>query len=1534
MACSIKDIKSDSMDVVRSIVKGNAKTITFTKNGDALITPSPNSKKVRTIVSARKLAEQKVRLINKWSRDKFGSDAYQGQWTAIYESPSDVRLELKFPKKLEEHYIIKEQRQEAQKLQEQDAERAGLVYADDYLFDDLPATADGFNYGLYVKKKKEMRDYFSTRISVLENMSNKTKETFEQISDYKEIVKNLNKDIKHLDNEEAILENFFNYFNNDLNIIENVLFNNQTKDNLLSAREMIDEMRFVLAYDPSSANKSDDSKVVFSDVKRTELTPSQRKMFDEFESRLNRIESRLDIAEQDYLATGLENENLVDDSEEKAQQISFFARNFLPIDGSSDSSPIMKFVRKTYDDAVGKSETNILRQSLESIKNNITKKLEKEGKKFSLFTRKNTDGSNTLAGKFNDEWNEFFSDVNRKFKTIQEMTYKKDKDAEDYEKIRAAREGLFDKMNGNVEFIDVRRIPDLKNHPELQSSFSTFFSEDTEAEQYKEELIQSLIGENGNRESAERIYNRIVEEQLEKIFQFEVDMQRQLNRVLKEEGVDEFKDLSDKNKNIYMSIYYTNSPFAFADSYTNTGTSTVQKVYFKEGESFIGTDTATMEYQSILPKDSRFIDRDFEKDIESDPEYFEAWKMMDTGVRYINKNRKYKSKFGETTKENALIYEQDLYKQNVDGILSLAKYYSKSALDRIRKVLSTSKFKDKTNVKMVNKVASSIDEIIKNRTLPKLKVMKAFGYDAREVVHAAQLSDDAVKYLRSITDKPIPTSFVTEEFLTEISTDEVMNSQNDNIFEVLNTQLEVIEKFKAKKEIESKLLFLKNLIENKSKTTDPEERENNRAVVMEFINANLYDVNNRANWGFKRNAPLRQSKDAGSIFYSYAEEETIDEINKAINLIKELRKEMTDTGQIEQANKDIDALIAYKKSKGQIISPGSITETFAIKIPIMAGLGLNLPSQIGNLFMGNLSGRQNDGIEWKSGNFIVADSYTRKWKIARRKLSKNERERQRLTNTLISSLGVFQNSANEVHKVIESDFKNKALKYATNPLHIVGDMEKTIQRPQILAKLGDIMITDKNGNEVPAFDVNNTSEPHPAFKLVKGVLHLKEEFDTEENRATWINRNSQRYADLFGESGEIPRMIARINGDYRNSSKTGIKQTTLGATFMMFKTWLPAFIQRRYGRKDGVISNLFDSGRAGQTMMLTSMTAAGYLLTGPMVYFSPLFTIMTMAGYMGYRAFQKSKQDDMNYLDALKAEIKTIKFKMSFVKTPFQLTAGVAAKFAQQSTNLIFGKQQISDSAIASLAGIRQKEEETDEDFELNKARLNFLLTEASTTLTLLMLKTLVNALLFPDEEEEKKYKELDGFYEKVSNDPDTAAYYFFENMFTRFADDANLLNDGASMASTLKLGVVEKTTGLANAAYQQFANGNYQKGPHAGENRIVVKGSEFFVPRGMLDWSLGFGKTIRQDYRQKDELNKVFMSDIDKYEGQRQKMRAERKIELKKELENRYPNKDADYVEKKLQKQLRKEFPTIKKYFNEDGTLKPWKKNKVSRYD
>lgn len=1526
MACSLEDIKNDSMAVVRRMVKGDAKTVSFTKRGDALITPSPNSKNVKTQQNAYNMAVDKVERINEWSKEKFGTDAYTGQWTSITQSPSDVRIELKFPKSLESAYEKKIAIDEARRIQEEDAERAGIIYSDDYMFDYLPASEDGFQYGLYLDKKKSMRDYFSTRISVLENMANKTKKTFEQISEYKEVVKKLNKDINNLEDDNSQLENFFNYFNNDLNLIKDILLNNKTMDNLLSARNVVNELKFITQYNANENMK--ENPVFFSDTELTELNPEQKALFDEFISKITAIDVELTNAETKFLEDGLNNE-LTDDSQEQAEQISWFAKEFLPVDGSSDASPIMKYVRKTYDDAVGKSETYTLRSSLESIKKSITDRLKRESKSFDIFKRKTSNGSNRIVSKYNETWSKFTDDLKTRFNNIQELQYKPNKDAEDYEKIRESREKLFDTMNGNVEFIDVTRIPELKNNPELQASFGNFFSEgDME---YKEELITQIQGESNNRESAERIYNKIVEEQLEKIHAFDVDMSRNLQRLLKKEGVNGIDELSDQSKNQYYQTYYTNSPFAFADSYKSTGTSTIKKVYFNNGNQAIGNDTATLEYQSILPKSEEYVDRDFESEIESDPEYFEAWKLLDTGVRYINRNRKYSARYGETIEQDALLYEQDLYKQNVDGILSMAKHYAKSTIDRIKDTISTSKYKDPKTAKIGSGVMS-IDERVSNEMGPKIKVATNLGLDLDMAMTKGMLNNKQLEYLQSISKNEIPYQFIVGELLEQISRDIVLASQQDNIFESLNSQLDVVEKFKAKKEIESKLLFLKNLINRESNSNDPVEKENNKKVVIDFINANLYNVNNRANWGIK--GGMRQSADAGTQLFRYAEEETIEELNLSISLIKELMKDMSDKEQLIKAQNDIDALIKYKESKGKIISPGSITETITIKIPILAGLGLNIPSQIGNLFMGNLAGRQNDGLEWKSGNFIVADSYTRKWKIARRKLSNKERNNHRLTNTLIDGLGVFQNSANEIHKVKESDFKNSALKYATNPLHIVGDMEKNIQRPQILAKLADIVIVSKNGTSVPIFDVNDTSNPHPAFTLNNGVLELKPEFDTQENRDTWINRNSQEYADIFGESGIIPKTIARINGDYRESTNMGIKNTTLGSMFMMFKTWMPAFIQRRYGRKDGVISGLINSERTGQALMLQSMTAAGYFTSGAMVYLSPLFTLMGTAAYMGYRTFEKSRKDDVTYLKALADEIKSIKFKMSYIKTPLQLSAGVVAKFAQQSTNLLTGNQWISNEAIAKLSGIKQKEGESDSDFELNKARFQFLLTEASTTLTLLMLKALVNATLFPDEEEEKKYKDMDGMYERVTTDPDTMAYYFLENMLTRFSDDVNLLNDGGSLINTLKLGTLEKITGMVDALYYQTIDGDYTRGPNKGKNRVFLKTKEFFIPRGMTDFTLGFGKPTETDYRKKDLINRQFMSDIDKYEAERQKQRFERKMELEKEMNKRYPTKDEDYKEKKVQKKLLKEFPTIKKYFNEDGTLKEWKKNKVEKYE
>jgi len=306
----------------------------------------------------------------------------------------------------------------------------------------------------------------------------------------------------------------------------------------------------------------------------------------------------------------------------------------------------------------------------------------------------------------------------------------------------------------------------------------------------------------------------------------------------------------------------------------------------------------------------------------------------------------------------------------------------------------------------------------------------------------------------------------------------------------------------------------------------------------------------------------------------------------------------------------------------------------------------------------------------------------------------------------------------------------------------------------------------------------------------------------------------------------------------------------------------------------------------------------------------------------------------MKFLNHIVNEIKTTKLKMAMVTTPFRLIAATGAKFTQQGTDRVFGRRVLSDEAISNIAGITQKEGETDDDFKLNKARLQFLLTEASTTLTLLMLKVLANALLFPDEDEKEEYKDMDGFYERITNDPDTTIYYALENMLTRFSEDANLVNDPLGMVKMLDLRSIDNTDGLFQAVQQQMYEGNYKSGPNAESNRITTKFGQYFLPKGLLDASLGFGKISKDDYRKKDIINRAYMTDFAKYEAERKNQRNERKTVLRKQLEKQYKNRDKEYIENKLQKRLKAEFPTIKKYFTKKGDLKKGRKQKVKKYD
>jgi hypothetical protein len=1559
MACSLDKIKSDSLRAVRKKIKGKADTVSFTKTGDALITPSKTSAKVKTKANALRMAQQKIETIDKWSKDTFGTDAYKGQWLSMTEGPNDYRLAITFPASLESHYQAKIARDEARAVQQVDAERAGQQYSDDYLFDDLVGSEEGYNYGLYLENKEKLRDYFNQRINVLTEMSNKTKKHFEQIAEFKEIVRRLNQDIVHLKSDEQILTNYFNYFQRDIETIKEILLNNPTLDNMMGARQFIDKMKFI-----DNTNTEKGSKK-FADTFYQDLEKPIQDLFQTFINELETVDKSLTRKELDYVEQHLNNQkkgqNKENESEDKDAkdisddigQISSLAAFLLPIDGDTNASPLQVFVRKVYDDAVGKKETYNLRQKLYNIKQELQKVLLDKGydnKKgvlgnlyskvnFDVFKRKSKGGRNRIAGKFSNKWTDLKNKTQSSLDGIQRLVYKPNKDTEDFNKIAQQRRNVFDNLKANnVKFIDVRYIPEFANNTDLASNFGNFFKESAEAEAYKEEIIQSLIGTSGNRKIAEKVYNDIVEEQLIKLYDFEIKLEQYSKLLLKKNGVTNVQELPDKDRNNLLSMYYTNSPFAFAENHEVSGTSNVRKVYYQDGQRRESTDVHTLEHVSYLPTQQEHFDEAFEQDIASDETMYKAWEMFEEALKYINRNRKYASRYNEEEFDDSLTHQLDVIQKHNTSMLRLTKHFFSEVRDRIQSVISTAKYVDKVNMKMQGSIRS-LDEVINTKMKPIMAVFNSANLIPFKQYKKADIKPELVKFYEKRFNQPFPETFMVGN-LKEMVEKEVLDEQNYDLIDTLTSQLEIVEKFKAEKEIENKLLFVRNQIKRVDESKNPVENEHAIGLVESFIAKHLYKQNNRANWrGGQQN-----SKYWVKVF-NKQEREMRAEVKKSIKAIEKLT-ENADKKTKAQAQKDIDELNKFLDSGGRVVTTGSVFEAGLIRLNILVGLGLNMTSQLKNWSIGNLALRQNDGLEWTEGNGMVAASYMRKWKIIRRKGSAKQRARYRLTNTFIDNLGIFQNSANEFEKIKESNYHNKLLKYVSNPLHIVGEMEKTIQRPQILALMGDIRITGKNGEIAPAFDVNDTTDPHPAFQLdSQGNLTLKEEFDTPENRATWIDRNSQEYADMFGESGAFPQMIARINGDYRSTSTTQIKETSVGSLAMMFKTWLPAFVLRRYGKKDGVISNLISEGKQNEAMIATSLTATMYMGIGAGILFSPMLMPVMALGVMGYKKRQQLIAKDITSLTDIMNELKKTQTYMQFLVDTKNLAVGTVryslatvAKMGQQSVDLVTGKRIVSNDVINSIAGMKQNPGESSEQFELNKARLQFLLTEASTTLSLLLMKIMANLMFFPDDDERDEFNQAETGWEKVSKQPDVAAYFFLENILSGLANDVNILNDPVSASSNVLVGTAssshEKWSNFLNSFGKQYQDGDYIRGENAGQNRILVQSKKMFVPKGWGDLSLGFYNMSRRDYNPKDPVNREFITDFKLMEAERQDQRSDRKIELKEQYKKDYPYWSDDKIEKRVQKRLHKEFPTIKKYFNDDGTLKEYKAHKVEQYN
>ncbi len=1492
--------------------------------------PSDLSKNIKeTINSENSRYQSKVhgKLINTEKMDN---------GVLITITPSDSLLEA-----LTEQNRLDEI-EEANQLQIADSIRAGEIY------DDMPASASAYNYTLYLDKKTTLRNELLQSLKVLEERSNKTKDDYIQINDLQEVVNGLNKDLTQLENESQVLENFFEYFKRDLNQVRSVLLENPTVANLLAARKIINGLSFV--------HNSDNTQDTFSSTFYQNLENQEdKKLFEDFVEQFNTLENTLkdkeyDLTEREIFKVKKDPNasteeiaianNLLKQMKANIKDPSFVAAFLLPIDGNSDGHPILRFVRKTYDDAVGKEETKNLRLKMKNFKPRLESRLKelglsnKEGflgglystTDYDIFKTTGNNGRNKLIGKFSESWTRLKEDVDNQHNKITKLVYKKNKDSEDFEKIKEERVKLFNSLKDEVNFIDVSRIPELITDPDLQTNFGTLFESAEEAEIYKEKLITSLISSSGNRKIAEKEYKRVVEEQRRLLYAFERNMEKSKKRLLQANNIGNISELPIEERNKLLSEYYLDSPFSFSQNFKGTGTSTIAKEYYdKEGKKQTAIEPSSLKYTTYLPKNQKYFDQNFVDNIETDSVLYEGWEMMEEGLNYLNRNRKHKKESDSTEFEDALPHQYKMLVDHQEGVWGLAKHFSKKVLDRVLKILSTTQFKDPNTKLKINGEIKSFDEAIKKKSEQILPILKTRTKTPKASFTMNTISKELKDFL-VVNEITMSGSFSLEDIAEAAAKDALLKNHNSDLLDVLETQLEIVEKFKAKKEIEDILTFAQTRIQNVNNSETKGDKDKAIKLVRNFISTHMYEINNRANWNVHQ-----QGKGAWTKTFDTHERELIQELKGAIAIIRK----SDPNKQNPEAQKDIAHLQKIIDSKGRVITTGSFFESWAIKLTILSGMGLNGVSQLKNYAIGNLGGRMNDGIEWTEGNFVRANSYTQKWKIGKRKFDPKIKKDNQVMNTLIDSLGVFQNSKNEVEKISENGIY-KGLTRSVDPLAMIELTEKSIQRPQILAMLMDIEIEGKNGS-VQVFNPDSENgDSFPAFDLdADGNLVLKPEFDTESNRNTWINRNSEEYVKYFGNSGKIPATIARIHGDYRDTSTTGIKRTSVGALAMLFKTWLTAYVMRRYGKKDGVIRHLLNS-KSEQRQDLASLAMSGTAgmatIVGTSFLVSPMIPLVGWAGYVGVRALRRSIASDANTVQALLEEMKKTALNMTF------LTGAVGAKFFQQATDRFTGRRiGPSNTKIAEIAGFKQLNKESDSQYQQEVNKMNFLLAEASMTLSLMLMKSLVNMFMMPDDDEEEEYKLEKGF-DKFLKHPNIAMYYFLENTLTGLSGDVNLANDPASAMGMVLQGTTgdfhSRFTELLEAIRKQSLDGDYTRGAHAGENRIFVKLEDMFLPKGMLDMSLGVGKTSQKDYDSTDLINRKFRSDKKSYEAERKSQRATRKAELLKVWDKTRPDLTAKQRNKRVQKILAKEFPSISKHFNKSGELIEGREKAVEQFD
>jgi hypothetical protein len=443
---------------------------------------------------------------------------------------------------------------------------------------------------------------------------------------------------------------------------------------------------------------------------------------------------------------------------------------------------------------------------------------------------------------------------------------------------------------------------------------------------------------------------------------------------------------------------------------------------------------------------------------------------------------------------------------------------------------------------------------------------------------------------------------------------------------------------------------------------------------------------------------------------SSEEEKQKNEINKLLKdiddqVIKLINDKTVDNSvKIAQLQKEQTELLTQREKLGKRRSTSAGYDALLNYIRFL-GLGYKLSSMVTNFTEGQIA---NMTIA-ASGDYFEPGHLYKAMRISQGSMLKNATGGKFSTNgarklrTIVDRFDILQDSSNELQKATQKT----ALSYLDNVSPYVGNkrIEYLNQTPLIIAVMLNTEITGKNGQKSSVWDALNTDGT------------LKPEFKTEENIQAW-EQGSGAMAQEFKKN--VSNAIVSAHGNYDRLRGIMAKESAIGKTMMMFKTWFGSALYQRFAiQQDDLSSNA--KGFKGRYLSHTKGSAAlqGAMIGGVFAGFPGAAIGATVGwGIAYYKAQAVSEIEERNGLI------------LGSLKESLFLFKALVRKSLGFPINLIAGNEVIKEYSNYDML---KSGKFTERDVKNMRA----LITEMSLHLSLIGLGLIVKNLLWDDDDED-----------------------------------------------------------------------------------------------------------------------------------------------------------------------------------------------------